>query len=82
MCSIDGKGTLHAMGMIASVTPGVKLTTKVLRSKVTSHEILEVANVNIFHLFDEETDGNPSISLRPLKPGSPLSEISTDIDLL
>ena len=82
LCTIDGKGTFHAMGMIATVTPPVSVITKVLRRNVSNDEIRHVGHVSISHLLDGEVDINPSIILMPLKPATPISQITTDIDLL
>ena len=45
--TLDGKGTFHAMGMIAMLTPNIEITTRVKRMNVSRAEILKVGHVNI-----------------------------------
>ena len=43
--TLDGKGTFHGMGMVATVTPGRKVSHTVLRRKTADLEIVEQAEL-------------------------------------
>lgn len=45
--TLDGKGTFHGMGMVATVTPGRKVSRTVLRRKTAYLEIVEQSRVDI-----------------------------------
>lgn len=49
LCTIDGKGTFHGMGIIACITPSVTSATKVPRINVTMKDLEEVGQINIRH---------------------------------
>ena len=50
ICTLDGHGTFHGMGMIAAVTPGTNSGHSILRAKVTSLDVAIVGRVKIrFH---------------------------------
>ncbi|XP_073423248.1 uncharacterized protein [Dendrobates tinctorius] len=45
--TLDGKGTFHGMGMVATVTPGRKVSRTVLRRKTADLEIVEQSRVDV-----------------------------------
>ncbi len=48
LCTIDGKGTFHGMGMIASSTPAsTYLSPPIERRQVTNKEIMDASQINI-----------------------------------
>ena len=47
MCTLDGEGTFHGMGIIATVTPDNKQASRVPRLKVGVQEILTAGNIEI-----------------------------------
>ena len=50
ICTIDGRGTFHGMGIIANVTPGTKLQRIIPRLKITPHDVAQVNRIKIkFH---------------------------------
>lgn len=49
LCTLDGRNTIHAMGMIAAVTPGKYGSFKLPRKKVTDAEILEIGCPQLHH---------------------------------
>ena len=53
ICTLDGWGTFHAMGIIAAVTPSIKKNIVIPRHKVTNDDILIVAEEA--HLFNTKT---------------------------
>ena len=50
IATLDGTGTFHGMGIIAAVTPGIRITKPVPRVIVTSEDIAQVGHINI-HYF-------------------------------
>jgi hypothetical protein len=54
--TLDGKGTFHGMGMIASVTPGQQIMHTVSRRKISELNIINQTEVNIMdYRFAEST---------------------------
>ena len=47
LCTLDGEGIFHGMGIIATVTPGNKPVSRVPRLKVDVQEILTAGNIEI-----------------------------------
>lgn len=47
VCTLDGMNTIHAMGMIAAVTPSRNSITTVTRRKITNDELLQHAKIAI-----------------------------------
>lgn len=45
--TIDGHGTFHGMGIVASVTPGFKRNSTVPRVNVDIEELKKLANIDI-----------------------------------
>ena len=45
ICTLDGHGTFHGMGMIAAVTPGTRSGQAIPRAKVTSLDVAIVGRV-------------------------------------
>ncbi|KAL8574178.1 hypothetical protein ACOMHN_033653 [Nucella lapillus] len=48
--TLDGRGTFHGMGIIASVTPGVKAARRVPRRDVSLKDIKAIGQIKI-HFF-------------------------------
>ncbi len=63
--TIDGRGTFHGMGTIATVTPGTKRSYSVARNTVSTEEILSIGQVNIKY-FKAGPQGISSLSYQPL----------------
>jgi hypothetical protein len=53
--TLDGKGTFHGMGMIATITPGKKVTECVPRVKATFSDIAKVGGIQIKY-YNREID--------------------------
>ena len=50
MCTLDGHGTFHGMGIIAAVTPETSEVRSIPRVKVTSLDVASIGKVQIrFH---------------------------------
>ena len=50
ICALDGRNTFHGMGIIANVTPGLKVTLKSMyRQKITAEEINITGRILIVH---------------------------------
>ena len=47
MCTLDGKNTFHGMGMIAAITPKMKIHPLVHRHNVDDNDIKKIASVDI-----------------------------------
>ena len=54
-CTIDGKGTFHGMGIIATITLGIKASKPVPRVSVTKEKIINVGRIPI-HAWDSKED--------------------------
>ncbi|KAL8586693.1 hypothetical protein ACOMHN_038679 [Nucella lapillus] len=64
--TLDGRGTFHGMGIIASVTPGVKAARRVPRRDVSLKDIKAIGQIKI-HFFRGRSFRNSSLSaLGPL----------------
>ena len=63
--TLDGRGTFHGMGMVATVTPGRKVSRTVLRRKTADLEIVEQCRVDVReYQFAKHTRQN--IKFKPL----------------
>lgn len=58
LCTIDGNGTFHGMGIIASVTPGVSYNDRIPRTKPTTEELIEAGRIDI-KLYKPRQEHNP-----------------------
>ena len=47
LITIDGKGTFHGMGMVATLTPGKFISRIIPRKKTTDLKVVEFAKINI-----------------------------------
>ena len=57
VCTIDGHGTFHGMGIIAAITPKVRLHKTIPKIKVTPEEIARIGAINIkYHKDPSFTD--------------------------
>ena len=54
-CTIDGKGTFHGMGIIATITPGIKACKPVPRVYVTKDKIINAGRIPI-HAWNSKED--------------------------
>jgi len=78
--TIDGLNTFHGMGMIASVTPGTRTSTRVPRVSVTLKDVLAVGRINIRHLTSP-CDGLHTLRYEVLQDEME-KDRSTNLDLL
>jgi len=65
ICTLDGQGTFHGMGMIAIVTPEVCLRWSIPRAHVTSLDVAIVGRVQI-HFHKEESSGMSTMTYQKL----------------
>jgi len=78
--TLDGNDTFHGMGMIATITPGIKKSTPLCRAKVSPSEIACIGRVPI--LYHKE-DGLGMTKLKYEQLNSFIAKDSTSqIDLL
>ena len=49
LITIDGKGTFHGMGMVATMTPGTFISRIVPRNKTTDLKVVEFAKIDIMY---------------------------------
>lgn len=88
--SLDGFGTFHGMGIIATSTPGIKTARSVPRTNPSLKEIIALAKINItfykeqsnsirqlkYEVFERREIGNQSLQLDLLsKVCWPLSSV-------
>ena len=78
--TLDGKNTLHAMGMMVTVNPYRTIPSKIPIRDVSKNELVELAKVDIPHYMYEEFI-SPSIRLRSITPAIPLESLIDDVDL-
>ena len=52
--TLDGRGTFHGMGIIATITPGTRTCKTVPKRIVTNEEILDAGNVPIYYYGPRE----------------------------
>ena len=78
--TIDGLGTFHGMGIIAAVTPGVKLNRPVPRISATNEDLAAVSNIDI-HYYSKPIDGMVSLAYREL-PTISYKDPTWKLDLL
>ena len=83
MANLDGKSTLHAMGMMATVTPARrKMVSKIpVDCDISKEKIISLAHINIPY-YAHEDKICPHIMLNSWIEPCPVSKLSTDIDLL
>ncbi|EFX81166.1 hypothetical protein DAPPUDRAFT_102733 [Daphnia pulex] len=81
LCTLDGKGTFHGMGIIATITPCFKKTNYIVpRKKVTIDEILQCGEIKIIrHSIDYKILS--TIKFRTLEPLF-TEDRTTNLDLL
>ena len=65
ICTLDGHGTFHGMGMIDAVTPEVCLRQSMPRAHVTSLNVAIVGRVQIY-FHKKESSGMSSIAYQKL----------------
>ena len=46
--TVEGKGTVHMMGMMACVTPAVPSKSVIKRQKISNQELVEIGKINIY----------------------------------
>ena len=74
--ALDGLGTFHRMGLIATVTPGSNISTYIpLISSVTAEDLAAVGQINMSYYRDEDENTRPMIykSLLDVKTQDPPS---------
>ena len=49
LITIDGKGTFHGMGMVATMTPGTFISRTVPRNKTTDLKVAEFTKIDIMY---------------------------------
>ena len=65
ICTLDGYGTFHGMGMIVAVTPETCSGQSIPRAKVTSLDVAAVGRVQI-HFHKEESHGMSAVTYQKL----------------
>lgn len=65
--TLDGKNTLHGMGIIGAFTPEIKTQTTIRRTNATADDIASLGRINI-HSFEPNTDILSSIRYERLHP--------------
>ena len=79
ICTLDGHGTFHGMGIIAAITPEEKLKRTISKIKVTAEDVNKVAGINIKY----HKAATPSDSLRYNIPENFPGEFAeSNLDLL
>ena len=69
VCAIDGKGTLHWMGVVVSTTPGTTIQglTPIPRQKMRcANEVIAGSGIPIVHYDPPEQSGLSSVILKPM----------------
>lgn len=64
ICTLDGHGTFHGMGMIVAVTPETSLGQSIPRTKVTSLDVAAAGKVQIH--FHKEGHGMSAVTYQKL----------------
>ena len=65
LCTLDGHGTFHGMGIIAAVTPETSSVRSIPRVKVISLDVASIGKVQIrFH--KEESCGMSAVTYQKL----------------
>jgi len=57
ICTLDGSGTFHGMGIITMVTPGINVSKPVPRVSISSEDIVDIGRIKIY-----QWDSKQSIS--------------------
>jgi len=65
ICTLDGHGTFHGMGMIGAFTPGTRSGQAIPRAKVTSLDVAMVGRVRIRY-HKEERRGMTAVTYQRL----------------
>ena len=69
VCTIDGKGTLHGMGVVVSTTPGTSIQglTPIPRQKIRSaDEVISGSGIPVVYYDPPEQSGLSTLILKPL----------------
>ena len=77
ICTLDGHGTFHGMGIVAAFTPGVICAKAVKRISVTKDDIQKLGRINIKY-FTSQLTNKPKLTykdLRALEVNDPTSQI-------
>ncbi|KAL8569810.1 hypothetical protein ACOMHN_006536 [Nucella lapillus] len=77
--TLDGRGTFHGMGIIASVTPGVKAARRVPRRDVSLKDIKAIGQIKI-HFFRPDKTGLSGLTFKALPAIS--ANVDSNLDLL
>lgn len=68
-CTLDGKGTLHGMGVVVSTTPGstIQVLTPIRRQKVRcANDVIASSGIPVVVYDPQEQPGMSSVILKPL----------------
>ena len=76
VCTIDGSNTIHAMGMIATLTPANKAHTTIPRDNFLGPNIEKIAAVSICQYRDVIMPSESAVTFDKLLPSSvPLNNL-------
>ena len=75
MANLDGRNTLHAMGMMATITPARKIVSKIpILPNVTKDDVIAISKVDIpEYMFSDYV--SPSIQLLSLTTANPIADV-------
>ena len=77
--TLDGKGTFHGMGIIATVTPGTNSRTAVPKKDVTTEKIMKAGRIDV-HPYSVQ-DNNVQLLYKELK-NLKVKDSTANLDLL
>ena len=80
ICTLDGRGTFHAMVIITAVTPSIKKNIVISRHKVTIDDIKTAGNIR-FQFYPGSSGRSSSIQYKRLHDFS-MDDIGSRLDLL
>lgn len=78
--TLDGTGTFHGMGIIATITPGTKTSKPVPNKAVSAEEIASVGQIDICH-YKGPSEDIPQLLYRELRDLR-VQDTSMNLDLL
>ncbi|KAK3713979.1 hypothetical protein QZH41_005649 [Actinostola sp. cb2023] len=78
--TLDGTGTFHGMGIIATITPGTKTTTLIPKKDMTAEEIAAAGRIDI-RLYNGPNEDSPQLSYRELQ-SLRVKDATSNLDLL
>lgn len=66
IATLDGHGTFHGMGIVATITPGITDEKHISRKSVTAQDILQVGRIDIRYFTSQHT-GKLPLTYKELK---------------